>query len=69
MADFFQPSSSTVAAFFHPWWLLDPEEESILAVFPAQRLELFEGTAHLAILKGVELELTVEQVFGWLTFG
>jgi hypothetical protein len=32
-------------------------------------VELFEGTAHLAILKGVELELTVEQVFGWLTFG
>lgn len=50
-------------------WLLDPEEESILAVFPGQRVELFEGTAHLAILNGIELELTVEQVFGWLTFG
>ncbi len=50
-------------------WLLDPEEESILAVFPTQRVELFEGTAHLPILNGIELELTVEQVFGWLTFG
>lgn len=50
-------------------WLIDPEEESILAVFPGQRVELFEGTAHLAILNGVELELIVEQVFGWFTFG
>ena len=50
-------------------WLIDPEEESILAVFPTQRVELFESTAHLPILNGVELELTVEQVFGWLTFG
>ncbi|MCA1992647.1 MAG: Uma2 family endonuclease [Coleofasciculus sp. S288] len=49
-------------------WLIDPEEESILAVFPGQRVELFEGTAQLPILKGIELELTVEQVFGWLTF-
>jgi hypothetical protein len=49
--------------------LIDPEEQSILAVFPGQRVELFEGTAHLTILNGVELELTVEQVFGWLTFG
>jgi Uma2 family endonuclease len=50
-------------------WLLDPEEESILAVFSGQRVELFEGTAHLPIPKAIELELTVEQVFGWLTFG
>lgn len=50
-------------------WLLDPEEESILVIFPGQRVELFEGTANLPILKEIELELTVEQVFGWLTFG
>jgi Uma2 family endonuclease len=49
-------------------WLIEPAEESILAVFPGQRVELFEGTAQLPILNGVELELTVEQVFGWLTF-
>lgn len=50
-------------------WLIDPEEESILAVFPGQRVEVFEGTNQLPILRGIELELTVEQVFGWLTFG
>ncbi|MCM0593709.1 MAG: Uma2 family endonuclease [Gloeotrichia echinulata DVL01] len=49
-------------------WLMDPETESILAVFPGQRVELYEGTSQLPILNGLELELTVEQVFGWLNF-
>src|SRR5919199_1526603 len=40
-----------------------------LALFSGQRVGLFEGTAHLPIPNGIELELTVEQVFGWLTFG
>ena len=47
-------------------WLLDSEEESILAVFPGQRVELFSGAAFLPILDGLELELTVEQIFSWL---
>ena len=49
-------------------WLMDPETESILAVFPGQRVELYEGASQLPILNGLELELTVEQVFGWLNF-
>jgi Uma2 family endonuclease len=48
-------------------WLIDPEEESILVVFPEQRVQLLTGTAQLPILSAIELELTVEQVFGWLT--
>ena len=47
-------------------WLIDPEEESILVVFPEQRVQLLRGTAPLPILNEIELELTVEQVFGWL---
>lgn len=47
-------------------WLLDPEEESILVVFPSQRVQLLKGAVQLPILGGVELELTVEQVFSWL---
>ncbi len=49
-------------------WLIDPEEATIIAVFPGQRVELFTGANQLPILTGVELELTPEQVFGWLTF-
>lgn len=48
-------------------WLIDPEEESILAVFPGQRVELYRENMQLPILKGIALELTVEQVFSWLT--
>ncbi|MEO6860856.1 MAG: Uma2 family endonuclease [Microcoleus sp.] len=49
-------------------WLMYPEEESILAVFPGQKVELYKGTAQLPILSGIELELTVETVFSWLSF-
>jgi Uma2 family endonuclease len=48
-------------------WLIDPEEESILIVFADQRVQLLRGTAQLPILSEIGLELTVEQVFGWLT--
>ncbi len=50
-------------------WLIDPEEECILVIFPGQRVELLKKTSSLPILKGVELELTVEQVFDWLIVG
>ncbi|MDZ8080003.1 MAG: Uma2 family endonuclease [Nostoc sp. SerVER01] len=48
-------------------WLINPEDESVLGVFPGQRVELYEGADKLPILEGIELELTVEQVFGWLS--
>jgi len=48
-------------------WLIDPEEESILVVFPEQRVQLLKGTAQLPILSEIALQLTVEQVFNWLT--
>lgn len=48
-------------------WLIDSQEESVLAVFPGQQVAVYEGSAQLPILNGIELELTVEQIFGWLT--
>jgi Uma2 family endonuclease len=50
-------------------WLLNPEDESVLTVFAGQRVELYEGADKLPVLEGIELELTAEQVFGWLSFG
>ena len=47
-------------------WLLDPEEESIMAIFPEQKVQIFKGQDKLPILKEIELELTVEEVFSWL---
>lgn len=49
-------------------WLINSEEESILAVFPGQKVELYEGADKLPILAGIDLELTVKDVFGWLSF-
>lgn len=50
-------------------WLIDPEEESILVIDATQRIEIFSGNSQLAVLNGVELELTAKQVFDWLTLG
>lgn len=47
-------------------WLIDPDEESILVIFPEQRVQLFRGTSKLPILSEIGLDLTVEQVFSWL---
>lgn len=49
-------------------WLIDPEEESILAVFPGQKVELYKGATPLPTLKGIELDVTVETVISWLNF-
>jgi Uma2 family endonuclease len=49
-------------------WLLEPKDESILIVLPDRRVRLLEGKATLPVLNGVELNLTVEQVFAWLKF-
>ncbi|MBE9035270.1 Uma2 family endonuclease [aff. Roholtiella sp. LEGE 12411] len=48
-------------------WLINPEDESVLGVFPGQRVELYEGADKLPLLEDIELELKVEQVFGWLS--
>ncbi|BAZ05542.1 Uma2 family endonuclease [Calothrix sp. NIES-3974] len=48
-------------------WLIDSENDSIFGVFPGQRLELYTGNSCLPVLEGIEVELTVEQVFGWLS--
>lgn len=47
-------------------WLIDPDEETILVVFPEQRVQLLKGNEPLPVLQGIELELRVTQVFDWL---
>lgn len=49
-------------------WLIDSETESILAIFPNQRVEIFQGATQLPVMNGIPLELTAEQIFSWLTF-
>jgi Uma2 family endonuclease len=46
--------------------LIDPEDRSILVFRPNQQPELLQGDERLPVLAGIDLELTVATVFGWL---
>ena len=48
-------------------WLIDPNEEIILVVFPDQKIQILREDEPLPILQNIALELTVSQVFEWLT--
>lgn len=47
-------------------WFLDPDDLSILVFQPQQQPRLSVGTDQLPVLDGIELNLTVDQVYGWL---
>jgi Uma2 family endonuclease len=47
-------------------WFIDPDDRSVLQFFPGQQPELLQGSDRLLVLEEIELELTVERVFGWL---
>ena len=47
-------------------WLLDPIERSILVYQPHSLPDLLTGTDILPVLEGVNLTITVEEVFAWL---
>jgi len=48
-------------------WLLDPDNESVLAIFPGARVKLYQGTEPLPLLKEINLALSAADVFNWLT--
>jgi Uma2 family endonuclease len=50
-------------------WLIDPDDRSVLIFLPNQQPELCQGSAPLAVLDGVDLQLKAEQIFGWLRMG
>lgn len=47
-------------------WLIDPDDRSIIIFQPQQQPELFSRGDRLIVLEDIELELTADQVFGWL---
>ncbi|MEA5580274.1 Uma2 family endonuclease [Nodularia harveyana UHCC-0300] len=50
-------------------WLIDPEERLILAFIPGQEPIELTGCDRLPTPKFLTLDLTVDQVFGWLKAG
>ncbi|GBO54458.1 hypothetical protein APA_2406 [Pseudanabaena sp. lw0831] len=49
-------------------WLLDPEDENILVALPERRIQILEGSQIVPVLSGIDLKLTVAQIFDWLNF-
>ena len=47
-------------------WMLDPSDRSIVVFLPNQQPVFFEGGNRLPVLSSLTLELTCEQIFGWL---
>jgi Uma2 family endonuclease len=47
-------------------WVLDPTDRSILVFMPNQLPVFCEGGDRLPVLAPIALELTCEQIFGWL---
>lgn len=61
-------------------WLIDPHNQrveiyrpggdrSVLIFLPGQQPQLLQGSDNLPVLGEIELQLTVEQMFGWLKMG
>ena len=48
-------------------WLINPEEEVILVVFSEQKVKLFKGEDILPVLENIDLTLTVNDIFSWLS--
>jgi Uma2 family endonuclease len=48
-------------------WLLNSEDESVLVVSD-RSIQIFKGADQFPVLNGINLELTAEQIFGWLKF-
>jgi len=47
-------------------WLIDPNERSVLTYQPACLPDLLTGDDPLPALKGIPLNLSAKQIFGWL---
>ncbi|KAF3883765.1 MULTISPECIES: Uma2 family endonuclease [Nostocales] len=50
-------------------WFLDPDDLSILVFLPERQPLLIQGKGSVPVLPEIEIELTAEQVFGWLKMG
>jgi Uma2 family endonuclease len=48
------------------YWLINPEDETILVVFKDQKVKIFRDDNILPVLDKIELNLTVNDIFNWL---
>lgn len=48
-------------------WLLDPEADSVLTISSESRIKLYQDQTTLPTLSGLELALSAQNIFDWLT--
>lgn len=48
-------------------WLIDPDEETVLVLWPDQRVQLLQGNTQLPTLPEIALNLSANDLFSWLT--
>jgi Uma2 family endonuclease len=49
-------------------WMIDPEEQNIFVISNDRRIHIFKGEQSVPLLSGIDLNLTVAQIFEWLSF-
>ena len=47
-------------------WLIDSEDRSILVFRPDQQPELLLASDRLSVFENIDLDITVDEIFGWL---
>lgn len=47
-------------------WMIDPDDYSILVFAPQQEPQVCRGASQPQVLSGINLEITAEEIFGWL---
>jgi len=49
-------------------WMIDPEEKNIFVISSDRRIQMFREEQSVTVLSGMDLNLTVNQIFDWLSF-
>ena len=49
-------------------WMLEPEDRSIFGFRPQQELQIYRSDDLLPVLPEIDLQLTVAQIYRWLSF-
>lgn len=50
-------------------WMIDPDDYSVLVFAPQQEPKVYRDTLIIQVLPGIDLEITSQEVFGWLQIG
>jgi Uma2 family endonuclease len=50
-------------------WLIDPDERAVIGYQPDRLPRIYRGADPLPVLSGLDWQLTVDRVFGWLRIG